>query len=132
MPEDIAKILTDVHTALDGFHTFLDGPVFGQIEEGIKKAAAKIPQIGVLVDKLMELLDQLLLEINNLDPENALDQVPTFMEAVSALLVAAEQMFTPPAGIEIAVATLTDIATLLTQIRDLLPLVKTKLGELNS
>lgn len=130
MAEDIAKILTDVHTALDGFHTFLNGPVFGQIKEGIKKAAAKIPQITVLVDKLIELLDLLLVEIDKLDPDHALDQVPTFMDAVSQLLVAAEQMFTPPPAIEVAVATLTDIATLLKQIRDLLPEVKTKLGEL--
>jgi hypothetical protein len=130
MAEDIAKILTDVHAALDGFHTFLNGPVFGQIREGIKKAAGKIPQITVVIDKLIELLDALLVEIDKLDPDHALDQVPTFMEAVSALLVATEEMFTPPVGLEPAVATLTDIATLLTQIRELLPEVKTKLGEL--
>lgn len=130
MAEDIAKILTDVHTALDGFHTFLNGPVFGQIKEGIKKAAGKIPQITVVIDKLIELLDALLVEIDKLDPDHALDQVPTFLEAVSALLVASEEMFTPPVGLEPAVETLADIATLLKQIRDLLPEVKTKLGEL--
>jgi len=130
MAEDIAKILADVHTALDGFSTFLNGPVFGQIKEGIKKAAGKIPQITVVVDKLIELLDTLLVEIDKLDPDHALDQVPTFMAAVSQLLTAAEQMFTPPAGIDEAVAAVTDIATLLKQIRDLLPDVKTRLGEL--
>lgn len=133
MPETTTiEVLNQVKTGLDEFEGFLTSDAFGQVKDAIKQVAARFPAIDTLIGQLISLMDQVETEIDNLDPGNALAQIPTFLQKVSELLGAAEQMFTPPPEIAETLEVVSSIAEVLQDIREVIPKIKTALTELKS
>ncbi|HYH79692.1 MAG TPA: hypothetical protein VEX86_07835 [Longimicrobium sp.] len=122
MPDDNNPIVA-VRDALSGFNGFLTSPAFGTVAEAIRTIGAQFPQINALIDQLVGLMTQLDTELDNLNLDTALTQVPTFVGEVRNLLEGATQMFDPPEGLGEALDAVEDIAEVLQQIRLLIPAI---------
>lgn len=125
MPDDNNPIVA-VRDALESFNTFLTSPSFGTVKDAIQRIGAQFPAINALIDQLVGLMTQLDTELDNLNLDTALDEVPTFVGAVRSLLEGAAQMFVPPEppeGLGEALQAVEDIAAVLQRIRTLIPLI---------
>lgn len=131
MPDDNNPIVA-VRDALSGFNDFLTSPTFGTVAEAIRTIGAQFPQINALIDQLVGLMTQLDTELDNLNLDTALTQVPTFVGEVRSLLEGAAQMFATPDGLGEALDAVEDIAEVLQQIRVLIPAITTALEGLKS
>ncbi|HEV2359517.1 MAG TPA: hypothetical protein VGZ23_18150 [bacterium] len=90
---DTTNLYQDLKKALNDFKTFLDSNV-ATIKPAIQALKAILPQIGDLIDKLVNLMNQLKTAIQNLNVSSipGLSQVSQFTTAVKSLLQTAETL----------------------------------------
>lgn len=90
---DTTNLYQDLKKALSDFKTFLDSNV-ATIKPAIQALKAILPQIGDLIDKLVNLMNQLKTAIQNLNVSSipGLSQVSQFTTAVKSLLQTAETL----------------------------------------
>jgi hypothetical protein len=134
MPDDNNPIVA-VRDALNEFDLFLNSTSFDTVEEAIKKIGAQFPAVNALIDQLVGLMTQLDTELDNLDLDSALGQVPAFVGGVRSLIEGATQMFDPPQppeGLGEALDAVEDIAEVLQRIRVLIPRITQALEELKA
>jgi len=87
------NLYEDLKKALADFKSFLDTNV-ATIKPAVQALKAIIPQIGELIDKLIDLMGQLKTEIQNLNVSAipGLDKVSAFTTGVKTLLTTAEDL----------------------------------------
>ena len=87
------NLYEDLKKALADFKSFLDTNV-ATIKPAVQALKAIIPQIGELIDKLIDLMGQLKTEIQNLNVSAIpdLDKVSAFTTGVKTLLTTAEDL----------------------------------------
>jgi len=87
------NLYQDLKNALNDFKTFLDSNT-DKIKPAIQALKAIVPQVGDLVNKLIDLMNKLKTEIQNLNVGNipGLSQLSTFTTAAKTLLQTAENL----------------------------------------
>jgi hypothetical protein len=124
--ENVKEALDQVKAGLTAFKGFLGNMPAGAVQE----AATRIPVIRTVIEKLIDLIGALDAKLTELDPNNALAQVPGFFGAVSEMLAAAHDFIQAPSDLQEAMADAAGIAEVLEEVRALIPLTRTALQTL--
>jgi hypothetical protein len=136
-PQNIYQELKD---ALQEFKSFLDTNV-PVIKPAIQALRSVIPQIGELLDKLIDLMNKLKTEINNLNVGAipGLDKVSAFTGSVKTLLTTAKNLLPNEAdtidevlGVADVVTGLPSLDTVKADIISTIDAIVAKLNELKS
>jgi hypothetical protein len=136
-PQNIYQELKD---ALQEFKSFLDTNV-PVIKPAIQALRSVIPQVGELIDKLIDLMGKLKTEINNLNVGAipGLDKVSAFTGSVKTLLTAAKNLLPNEAdtidevlGVADVVTGLPSLDTVKGDIISTIDAIVAKLNELKS
>src|SRR6266550_3342456 len=115
------NLFQELKDALTQFKTFLTGPDFETIKTAIKALKAIVPQIGELLDKLIDLMGKLKTAINNLDVGaiQNLDKVTAFTQGVKTLLETAKNLLPDEASTIDDVLAAADVAGSLPSVTNL-------------
>jgi phage-related protein len=134
---DTTNLYQDLKKALNDFKTFLDSNV-ATIKPAIQALKAILPQIGDLIDKLVNLMNQLKTAIQNLNVSTipGLSQVSQFTAAVKSLLQTAETLLPDQKAAIDDVIGVTDVVSALPSLdqvkTDILNLIDGIVQDLNS
>ncbi|MGR9046373.1 MAG: hypothetical protein ACU83N_13855 [Gammaproteobacteria bacterium] len=106
------NLFDELKQALTTFKDFLHDNV-AVIKPAIQALTSLVPQVGELIDKLIDLMGKLKTEINNLDPGAipGLDKVSEFTTGVTGLLTTAKNLLPSEADAIDEVLAVTDVVS---------------------
>ncbi|MDZ8054544.1 MAG: hypothetical protein RMX68_008615 [Aulosira sp. ZfuVER01] len=114
------NLYQELKDVLQDFKTFLDENV-AKIKPAIQALTSVLPQIGELLDKLIDLMNKLKAEIEKLDPNQipGLGEVTSFTTKIKSFLTSAKSLLPNEASTIDDVLAVTDVVSGLPSLSDI-------------